>query len=112
MILIIFILYLKLTKLQSTSCMVLHYDTKFLQPNVTAISPPALSLTTPIKTKELSDFFEQFTQTLAKAMGSQGNKSKLSGYTYDPESNLQMPTSCQLHLQFDRNCPNWASSWG
>jgi hypothetical protein len=40
-----------------------------------------------MKTEELSGFFEQFAQTLAKAMGSQGNKPKLSGYTYD--SNAQ-----------------------
>jgi hypothetical protein len=36
----------------------------------------SLSPTTSIKTKELSSFFEQFAQTLAKAMGFQGTKPK------------------------------------
>jgi hypothetical protein len=45
------------------------------------ISPPASLSTTSIKTEELSSFFEQFSQTLAKAMGSQGTKSKPSTYT-------------------------------
>jgi hypothetical protein len=45
------------------------------------VLPAAPSLlTTSIKTEELSSFFKQFTQTLARTMGSQGNKSKLSGY--------------------------------
>jgi hypothetical protein len=67
------------------------------------IVPPVSSLlpTTSIKTEELSGFFEQFTQTLAKAMSSQGNKSRLSGYTYD--SNAQAQNVAQaLHCIFCR----------
>jgi hypothetical protein len=72
--------------------------TKFLQPNVTAIVPLAASSlpTTSIKTKELSGFFEQFAQTLAKAIGSQGTKPKPSGYMYD--SNAQTQNAAQALL--------------
>jgi hypothetical protein len=54
-----------------------------------SIVPPASSSspTTSIKTKELSGFFEQFSQTLAKAMASQGTKPIPSGHIYD--SNAQ-----------------------
>jgi hypothetical protein len=72
----------------------LHIE--FLQPNVTVISPPASSSTTSIQTKELSGFFKQFTQTVAKAMGSQGTKHKPSGYTYD--SNAQAQNAAQALL--------------
>jgi hypothetical protein len=80
-----------LSEINEAAKHVLHgaLHTYFLQPNVIAISPPALSSTTSIKTEQLSDFFEQFTQTLAKAMGSQGNKSKPSGYTYNSNAQAQ-----------------------
>jgi hypothetical protein len=45
--------------------------------------------TTSIKTEELSGFLEQFAQTPAKAMGSQGTKPKLSGYTYNSNAQTQ-----------------------
>jgi hypothetical protein len=74
-----------LSKISEAAKHVLHgaSHTKSLQPNVMEIVPPAASSspTTSIKTEELSGFFEQFAQTLAKAMGSQGTK--LSGYTYN-----------------------------
>jgi hypothetical protein len=52
---------------------ILHAShTKFLQPNVTAIVPPAASSlpTTSIKTKELSGFFEQFAVVVTDLLGS------------------------------------------
>jgi hypothetical protein len=60
------------------------------------ISPLASSSTTSIKTKELSGFFEQSTQTLAKAMGSQGTKPKPCGYMYN--SNAQAQNAAQALL--------------
>jgi hypothetical protein len=50
-------------------------------------------MTTSIKTKDLLTFIKQFTQTLVKAMGSQGNKVKPSTYNYD--SNAQAQTVAQ-----------------
>jgi hypothetical protein len=57
--------------------------TSFLQPNVILTPPPAQLTSTSIKTEDLLTLFEQFTQTLVKAMGSQGSKVKLSTYNYD-----------------------------
>jgi hypothetical protein len=82
-----------LSEINEAAKHVLHgiLHTKVLQSNVTTIVPPVASssLTTAIKTEELSSFFEQFTQTLAKAMGSQETKPKMSGYTYDSNAQTQ-----------------------
>jgi hypothetical protein len=47
-------------------------------------------MSTSIKTGGLLTFFEQFTQTLVKAMGSQGNKVKSSIFNYNSSAQAQM----------------------
>jgi hypothetical protein len=84
-----------LSKINKAAKHVLHgaSHTSFLQPNVMLTFPPAPSTSTSIKTEDLLTFFEQFTQTLVKAMGSQGKNVKPSTYNYN--SNAQAQTVAQ-----------------